>query len=161
MQLSVYSIAAGLLIFSSSVMADETRVVPDTIVPPTLTVEQPKDPVASGPGGPLLLSISARLGPKILNVTSQTIIPYFHFVAPNGNAVLLRRDLVDTNGNDIRTNPSEPINVPVDAQKQGAVIAGGWTCNAGQYYVTQRAYILAADGSRSNAVQFTIHCNGG
>jgi hypothetical protein len=154
-------IVAGVFLSSYPLVAGETPVAPEPTVPPSLTVEQPANPTASAPGGPLLLSISDRLGPQFGGSTTETIIPEFHFIAPNGNAVLLHRDLVETNANNFHLNPATPINVPADAQKRGAVIPGGWTCNAGQYYATVRAYILADDGSRSNSVQYTVHCNGG
>lgn len=125
-----------------------------------MTVEQPTNPVSSKPGGPILVSIGASLGPSIPNVPTQTIIPEFHFVAPNGNAVLLHRDLIETNVNGFRENPYAMINVPPDVQKKGAVILGGFNCR-GRYYVIQSAYIMDADGNRSNSVRYTIHCNGG
>jgi len=53
------------------------------------------------------------------------------------------------------------VAIPADAQKQGAVFSGGWNCNTNPYYVTLRAWIMDADGNRSNEVQYTIHCNGG
>ena len=155
---------AALLFSCGPLAAAETEVVPDASVAPTLTVEQPANPVASKPGGPLLLSISARLGPQIALLAPQkpqTIIPEFHFVAPNGNAVLLHRELVTTSANHLTLNPSEAINIPAEAQKQGAVISGGWNCNTNPYYVKLRAWIMDADGNRSNEVQYTIHCNGG
>ena len=161
MRTSASYVFAGILLSSWPLAAAETPVTPEPYVAPSLTVEQPTNPVASAPGGPILLSISARLGPEILSVKTQTIVPEFHFIAPNGNAVLLHRDLVETNANDAHLNPATPINVPADAQKQGAVISGGWNCKAGPYRTTVRAYILASDGSRSNSVQYTVHCNGG
>jgi hypothetical protein len=161
MRISASYILAGVLLSSGPLAAAETQVIPQTNVVPTLTVEQPTNPVSSKPGGPLLVSIGARLGPQILNVTTELIIPDFHFIAPNGNAVLLHREVVETSANNININPSAPINVPADAQKRGAVISGGFNCNTGQYYVTMRAYIMDADGNRSNSVQYTVHCNGG
>jgi hypothetical protein len=79
------SAAYGLLLLGQPATAAETPVIPQPNAAPTLTVEQPTDPVSSKPGGPILQSISARLGPQILNVTPEVIMPDFHFVAPNGN----------------------------------------------------------------------------
>lgn len=141
-------------------MAAETEVVLEPTVAPTMTAEQPTNPVSSKPGGPILLSVSAHLGPSI-TAPSQMVIPEFHFVAPNGNAVLLHRDLVETNSNGFRENPAAPINTSPDAQKNGAVIVGGFNCNNGKFYLTQSAYIMDADGNRSNSIRYTIHCNGG
>jgi hypothetical protein len=153
-----FFVLAGLLM--SPALAAETEVVPKSNPIPTLTVEQPTNPTASKPGGPVIVSLTARLGLQLGNATNQ-IIPDFHFIAPNGNAVLLHREVVETNANNIHINPAAPINIPADAQKQGAVISGGWTCNLGQYYVKMRAYIMDADGNRSNEIHYTVHCNGG
>jgi len=161
MRLSTSSIIAALLVCSGPLAAAETQVVPEPNVAPTLTVEQPTDPVSSKHGGPVLLSISARLGSQSGNNISEVIIPEFHFVAPNGNAVLLHRELLETSANSTHFNPGVAINIPAEAQKNGAVFSGGWTCNQGQYYVTMSAYIIDADGNRSNSVKYTVHCNGG
>lgn len=153
--------AIGLLLSTTSSMAAETQVAPEADIAPTITVEQPKDPVSSKPDGPVLLSMSVRLGPAVLNMIPKTIIPEFHFMAPKGNAVLLHRDVVETSANNYHFNPATAINVPADAQKKGAVISGGWSCNQGHYYTTLSAYIMDADGNRSNAIKYTVHCNGG
>ena len=155
------ALVVSLLLSTAPSVAAETQLVPEADTPPTLTVEQPKDPVSSKPGGPVLLSMSVRLGPTVLNMTPKTIIPEFHFLAPNGNAVLLHRDLVETSANNYHFNPAAAINVPADVQKKGAVISGGWSCNQGRYYTTLSAYIVDANGNRSNAVRYTVHCNGG
>jgi hypothetical protein len=155
----VLVIGTGLL-FSTAALGAETMVVPDAHVPPTLTVEQPQNPASSKPGGPILQSISVRINVRETNGTILDVVPDFHFIAPNGNAVLLHREIVDTNANRSNVN-SAPITIPAEAQKRGAVISGGWRCNVGQYYVTMKAYVLDADGNRSNTVQYTIHCNGG
>lgn len=159
-RLSVYSIGAALFI-SGPLFAAETQLVPEPDQAPTITVEQPTNPVSTKPGGPVLLSMSARLPPTIMNITPKTIIPEFHFVAPNGNAVLLHRELMETNANNFHINPSAPINVPAEAQKKGAVITGGWSCNEGRYYAKVSAFIMDADGNRSNTITYTVHCNGG
>ena len=140
--------------------ADETPVLPQQNVAPTLSVVQPVNPQSSKPGGPIIQSISVRLGVHTGNVILD-IVPDFHYIAPNGNAVLLHREVIKTSAGTINLNPASPINTPADAQKSGAVISGGWRCNATPYYVTLRAYIMDTDGNRSNEVQYTIHCNGG
>ncbi len=159
MRISASLIFAGILLSCGPLAAAETEVIPEPTVAPTLTVEQPTNPVSSKPGGPLFLSISARLGPApalITNAVPQMIIPEFHFVAPNGNAVLLHRDLIETSANNLQINPVAPINVPPDAQKHGAVISGSFSCNQGQYYATMTAYIMDADGNRSNSIKYSI-----
>jgi hypothetical protein len=95
-------------------------------------------------------------------VSGRALIPDFHFVAPNGNAIVLRRELIDTSGSISQTSISnQTINIPPAAQKKGAIISGGWRCGTQIYYVTLRASVMDADGNRSNAIQYTIHCNGG
>jgi len=137
----------------------ESEVPTATNTPPSMTAIQPVNSAASKPGGPVIQSISAHIPPGTL--AANTIIPEFHFIAPNGNAVLLHREVVDTNANHINLNPSSAINIPADAQKQGAVVSGGWTCGSAKFYATLHAYIMDADGNKSNEVQFTVHCNGG
>ena len=166
MRILASCIFAGVLLSCGPLAAAETQLTPEPTVPPTLTVEQPTNPVASKSGGPILVSMSVRLGPApapalITNAVPQTIIPEFHFVAPNGNAVLLHRDLVETSSNNFHLNPAIAINIPADAQKRGAVITGGLTCGQSPFYATMSAYIMDADGNRSNSVKYTLHCNGG
>ncbi len=160
MKVSAPCVLASLLLSCAPLTAPETQVNPEPTLLPTLTVEQPTNPASSAPGGPILVSIGVRLGPSMSNDPPQTIIPVFHFVAPNGNAVLLHRDLIETNLNGFRENPYAMINVLPDVQKKGAIILGGYVCR-GRYYLIQSAYIMDADGNRSNSVRYTIHCNGG
>jgi hypothetical protein len=165
MRISPSLIIAGLLLGSFPLMAEKTAAEETTVTPranaaPTLTVEQPVNPVASKPGGPIIQSVSVRLGVQAGNVILD-IVPDFHYIAPNGNAVLLHREVVSTSAGTINLNPNSVINTPADAQKQGAVVSGGWRCNVTPYYVTMKAYIMDAEGGRSNEVQYTVHCNGG
>jgi hypothetical protein len=139
----------------------QTTLVPQDGTPPTITVEQPVNPVSTKPGGPVLLSMSVHLGPHVLNMVPQTIIPEFHFMAPGGNAVLLHREMVETSANNYHLNPATAINIDPAVQKKGTDIAGGWTCGTAQYYATVDAYIMDADGTRSNTIRYTVHCNGG
>ena len=90
------------------------------------------------------------------------VVPDFHFTAPNGNAIIIHRELVDTNGAVSQTNIQDgTIRIPAEAQKKGAEQSGGWTCGKNVYYVTLRAFVMDSDGNRSNPVEYTIHCNGG
>jgi hypothetical protein len=138
----------------------ETQVPVTSSAPPTMTAIQPVNPVSSKPGGPVIQSITAQI-PTRGALAADVIIPEFHFIAPNGNAVLIHREMVETSANHVNINPSAVINIPADAQKKGAVVGGGWNCNTNPYYVTLRAWMMDADGNRSNEVQYTIHCNGG
>jgi len=164
MRFSASYVIAALMFSCGPLAAAETQLIPEAPVAPTITAEQPTNPVSSKPGGPLLVSISVRLGPQIGLLTPQTpqmIIPEFHFIAPNGNAVLLHRDLVETSSNSFHLSPATAINVPADAQKRGAVITGGLTCGQSSFYATMSAYVMDADGNKSNSVKYTLHCNGG
>jgi hypothetical protein len=154
-------VLAGIALCVAPAAAVETEVTPTPATPPTLTVDQPANPASTKPGGPVLLSISLRLAPQIGNMVPQNIIPDFHFRAPNGNAVLLHRELVETSANNFHLNPATAINISPDVQKKGAVISGGWNCGTGQYYATVNAYIMDDNGIRSNTVRYTVHCNGG
>jgi hypothetical protein len=122
-------------------------------------------PVAKGSqssAAPILQSVTIRKDVPTGSGGVVSYVPDFHFIAPNGNAIVLRRELVDTNGAFAQTQiRSATINIPAAAQKRGAVISGGWPCGTSQYYVTLRAYIMDADGNRSNSLDYTLHCNGG
>jgi hypothetical protein len=123
-------------------------------------------PVVAAPqsaaSAPVLQSVTMRMNVPAGNGLVVSVVPDFHFIAPIGNAIVLRRELVDTNGAIAQTQiSSETINIPAEAQKRGAVLSGGWRCGVAQYYVTLRAYIMDSDGNRSNSLEYTIHCNGG
>lgn len=107
-------------IFSTAALAQtETPVPVVKSPPPTMTAVQPVNPVSTKPGGPVIQSITAQLpdtGPLLVNRLLST---QFHFVAPNGNAVLLHREVATTSANNINLSPNQAINIPPDAQKQG------------------------------------------
>jgi hypothetical protein len=116
----------------------------------------------SAASAPVLQAVTMRMNVPLGNGFVMSVVPDFHFMAPNGNAIVLPRELVDTNGAIAQTQiASETINIPAEAQKKGAVLSGGWRCGVAQYYVTLRAYIMDSDGNRSNSIEYTIHCNGG
>jgi hypothetical protein len=92
------------------------------------------------------------------------IVPDYHFIDADGDVVLLRREIVETNGSiGPRSGPEgPPIYTAAAFQKKGAVFnGGGWTCGTAQYYVKVRAWLIDAAGNLSNKVEFTYHCNGG
>ena len=158
---TIATITALFLCGASGTLAQTETAVPTTnSSPPTMMAVQPVNPVSSKPGGPIIQSITAQI-PERGALTANMIIPQFHFIAPNGNAVLIHRELVATSANSMHINPSAVINIPAEAQKQGAVVGGGFNCNTNPFYVTLRAWLMDADGNRSNEVQYTIHCNGG
>ncbi|MDR3528447.1 MAG: hypothetical protein P4L57_14340 [Rhizomicrobium sp.] len=116
----------------------------------------------SSKDAPVLEAITTRYSVRAPNGVVLDAIPDFHFHAPNGNAIVLRRELIATNGAFAQTQiANATINIPPAGQKGGAVVSGGWRCGTGIYYVTMRAFILDADGNRSNSLTYTIHCNGG
>ena len=125
-------------------------------------VRNPQDTGASSPNAPVLDSITVRYGVRTPIGIVYDLVPDFHFHAPGGNALVLHRELVATNGAIAQTQlANASINVPPNGQKNGAVISGGWRCGVPIYYVTMRAVILDAEGNRSNSLTYTIHCNGG
>ncbi|HTW75795.1 MAG TPA: hypothetical protein VMD56_12835, partial [Steroidobacteraceae bacterium] len=127
------------------------------------------------PSGPAATSgtASASTAPILQSVTLRTnvpngfggffsVVPDFHFIAPAGNAVYLRRELVSTDGNFAGANiRGADIHIAPEVQRRGATLSGGWRCGVARYYLTIRAYVIDADGNRSNAIEYTIHCNGG
>jgi hypothetical protein len=115
-----------------------------------------------GGPAPILQSVTVRTDVPDRYGHIVYSVPDFHFVAPTGNAIFLRCERVDTSGAISQTNiNSTTITIPAEAQKRGAGISGGWRCGVAQYYVTLRAFIMDADGNRSTAILYTIHCNGG
>jgi hypothetical protein len=99
----------------------ETNVPVVKSPPPTMTAVQPVNPAASKPSGPIIQSISAQVPDTGLLVLSRLISTQFHFAAPNGNAVLLHREVATTSANSITLTPNQAINILADAQKQGAI----------------------------------------
>lgn len=92
-----------------------------------------------------------------------SVVPDFHFVAPNGNVIVIHRDLVSTTAStsQLHFNPTQSVDIAADVQRKGAVVSGGWTCGIAKYEAVIRAYLMDADGNRSNTKEYTIHCNGG
>lgn len=160
MHISAFAVFGAAIISTAALAQTEAPVPVSDSAPPTMTAVQPVDPVSSKPGGPVIQSISAQI-PTRGALTPNVITPQFHFIAPNGNAVLIHRDVVESTANHVNVNPSNVINIPPEAQKKGAIFAGGWNCGTNPYHVTMRAWIMDADGNKSNEVQYTIHCNGG
>jgi hypothetical protein len=146
-------LTVGLVLASAGLASCQTPVVASAT---PLKQHQPG-------AAPVLQSVSLRYNVRAANGAIVSVVPDFHFIAPNGNAVLIHRELVATNGSpsNMHIPTSSPIDTPADVQKKGAVISGGWNCGIAQYYVTLRAYILDADGDQSSPLEYTIHCNGG
>jgi hypothetical protein len=145
----------GLITSTIALVACQTPATNTKSTPPPTDQRSPAS-------APVLQSVTMRMDVPVGNGIVMSVVPDFHFIAPNGNAIVLHRELVDTNGAIAQTQiASETINIPAEAQKRGAVLSGGWRCGVAQYYVTLRAYVMDADGNRSNSIEYTIHCNGG
>ena len=111
-------------------------------------------------GAPVLKSITAIYDAKLRNGMHVDVMPQFHFVAPNGNAVRLHRELVETDSAITQADiQSAPVDIAPALQRAGATIKGGWPCGPGRYHVTLRAYLEDAAGNHGNAIQYTIHCH--
>ena len=112
------------------------------------------------PGTPVLQSITAEYNVVNRNGRHVDVRPNFHFIAPMGNAVELHRQLLETDSALPNTNiRSEPIHIPADLQRQGAVVRGGWPCGKSTYHVTLKVWLEDANGNSGNALKYTIHCN--
>jgi hypothetical protein len=156
------SFVVPALLACTAAYAAETQVVPEKVLPATLSVEQPENPKGSKPEAPVIQSVSARVDVHLPNGQTFDIMPDFHFVAPKGNAIVIHREVIESNApSEVHLNPASVITTPPEAQKMGAVVSGGWRCGPAQYYVTIKAMIMDADGDRSNEVKYTVHCNGG
>jgi hypothetical protein len=149
-----------IAVFATPALAqNETEVPVMKSAPPTITAVQPVNPVSSRPGAPIIQSISAQI-PGMALVVAGMISAQFHFMSPNGNAVVLHRE-AEAAGNNPDRSPNQAINIPAEQQKKGAMVTSAWTCSDSRYSVAVRAYIMDAEGNRSNEVRYTVHCNGG
>jgi hypothetical protein len=124
-----------------------------------LSVEGPTGKAAK-PGTPVLQSVTATYDVTRPNGVHFDVMPHFHFHAPGGDVVMLRRELVETDSaitqDGIR---SAPVRIAAAAQRAGSTITGGWPCGPGRYHVSLRAYLVDARGNNGNAIQYTIHCH--
>ena len=111
-------------------------------------------------GAPVLKSITALYDANMRNGMHVDVMPQFHFIAPNGNAVLLHRELVETDSAITQAGiRNARIAISPALQRAGATISGGWPCGPGRYHVTMRAWLEDSGGNRGNAIQYTIHCH--
>jgi hypothetical protein len=88
MRFSHSLVVLAFAVSSAAFAQTETEVPVTKNQPPTLTAIQPINPVASKPGGPIIQSISAHIPDMGTLIKANQIAPEFHFIAPNGNAVL-------------------------------------------------------------------------
>lgn len=90
------------------------------------------------------------------------IYPEFHFHDSTGSVRYIHREIVTTNSpKPLLPRTDGVIDISANQQIQGATYVGGWRCGPESYYVTLRAYIINREGGKSNAVEYTIHCNSG
>jgi hypothetical protein len=126
-----------------------------------LTIELQADSDApSGADAPILEWVPGRSTVHAQNGAAVDVIPDFHIAAAKARVATRRRELVDSNGAFADTQAASYA-VDVAAGPDAALTSGGWECGASKYYITLRSYVIDADGRRSNALRYTIHCNGG
>ena len=90
------------------------------------------------------------------------IYPEFHFHDSGGSVRFIHREVVTTNSpKAVVPRTQSAIDISANQQIQGATFVGGWHCGPERYYVTLRAFMMNREGSKSNVVEYTIHCNGG
>jgi hypothetical protein len=151
--------ALCLLLSQTAQAAPPNKAAPDMAGKTWLSVEGPTGKPAK-PGTPVLQFITATYNTVSNSGAYFDIVPHFRFHAPGGNAVMLRRELVETDSAITQEGiRSAPIQIPTAQQIAGAIIDGGWVCGPGRYHVTLRAFLLDTQGNRGNAMQYTLHCN--
>ena len=125
-------------------------------------------------GAPVLLSpvlTSAQQSvPVIDSVTLReddggrypVIYPEFHFHDSSGTVRYIHREVITTNSpKPLLPNTDAVVDISANQQRQGATFVGGWHCGPESYYVTLRAFMMSLAGTKSNVVEYTIHCNSG
>jgi hypothetical protein len=90
------------------------------------------------------------------------IYPEFHFHDSSGTVRYIHREVITTNSpKPLLPHTDAVVDISVNQQRQGATFVGGWHCGAESYYVTLRAFMMSLAGTKSNVVEYTIHCNSG
>ena len=119
---------------------------------------QPSGPAVAAASGspPVLEAITER---QIMQDGYPVIIPEFHFHDADGDVRFLARELLATNGPHEQTQGTA-ITFPAALQKRGAIFAGRWSCGPNVYYVKMHAYLIDQAGNRSNAMDYSVRCNG-
>ena len=132
----------------------------------SLTAPTATAPAATAPRGtaPVLQSIDIRRDVRAGNGRIVSAVPDFHFMDAEGDVILIRREVIETNGSISTASvpPTSPIITAAEFQKKGAVFSGGgWVCGTPKYYIKLAAQLQDASGNLSNKVEYTFHCNGG
>ena len=135
---------------------------PPTPILKLANVEQTADDANSGAGSPLLEWMRDP-GPVIgPNGAPMDVIPDFHVTIMRSPVVMRRRELVNSDGDLKDTQAaSYAVDVAPGSLQNGVIASGGWECGTSKYFITMRSYVIDADGKHSNALRYTIHCNGG
>jgi hypothetical protein len=115
------------------------------------------------------LAKAQQAGPVIDSVTMHeddggrypVVYPEFHFHDPSGTTRFIHREVVSTDAPKPMAVQDGTIDISANQQMRGATYVGGWHCGPETYYVTLRAFMVNLAGSKSNIVEYTIHCNGG
>ncbi len=113
--------------------------------------------LASGSGSPPVLD---EITQKTVRPVYDVVVNEFHFHDPDGDVRFIHRELVETNGPD-KTIVDGVVRLPPALQKRGAIYAGEIRCGPNSYYIKLKAYLIDEAGNRSNAMDYTVHCNGG
>lgn len=132
----------------------------------SLTAPAATAPAAMTPRGtaPVLQSVDIRRDVRAGNGRIVSAVPDFHFTDADGDVILIRREVIETNGSISTASvpPTSPIITAAEFQKKGAVFSGGgWICGTPKYYIKLAAQLQDAAGNLSNKVEYTFHCNGG
>jgi hypothetical protein len=117
---------------------------------------------------PPVIAKASGAPPVLDEITQKTLRPMaydvvvneVHFHDPDGDVRFVHRELVETNGPD-KTIVDGVVRLPPEMQKRGAIFAGEIRCGPNSYYIKLRAYLVDEAGNRSNAMDYTVHCNGG
>ena len=160
------SILAAAAMFTIA-LQDPSQAAPPKAASPKIPVlrltneEQTAADASSGAGAPLLEWIKGRSSVVTPNGAAVETVPDFRVTAPKGNLVM-RRELVESDGAfGLTQAASYAMDFSAEAHPDGVLPSGGWVCGASKYFITLRTYVIDADGRRSNALRYTIHCNGG
>lgn len=135
---------------------------PPTPILKLVNAEQTAEDASSGAGSPLLEWMrdpGPVMGP---NGAPMDVIPDFHVTVMRSPVVMRRRELVNSDGAFKDTQlASYAVDIAPGSLQNGVVASGGWDCGMSKYFITMRSYVIDADGKHSNALRYTIHCNGG
>jgi len=160
------SILAAVALFILALPASSQGAPPKASPPKTPVLrltneEQTSADASSGAGAPLLEWIKGRSSVVAPDGAAVETVPDFRVTGPKGNLVM-RRELVESDGAfGLTQAASYALDISADAHPDGVLPSGGWVCGSAKYFITLRTYVIDANGRHSNALRYTIHCNGG